>query len=352
MRTLAAALVPALLGAAVWAGDAPAPAPAAGPPGEAQLLGVRLIWNQAPHNAFTDLVRFKDQWFCVFREGTGHVSHDGKVRIISSADGDAWAPAALLSAPGDLPDLRDPKITLTPDGRLMITAAAAMRTVKPPRHQTYAWFSSDGKDWGRPEAIGEPNVWLWRITWHKGAAWGVGYAAGGGGARLYRSPDGRRFEVHVERLFDKGFPNEASLEFLDDDTCLCLLRRDGQPSTAMLGTARPPYTEWTWKDLGVRIGGPRLVRLADGRLVAGARRYDGSVRTSLMWLDAGGGALREFLRLPSGGDTSYPGLVMHGGLLWVSYYSSHEGKTGIYLARVRLPGAVGGAAGVIPPARG
>ena len=35
-------------------------------------------------------------------------------------------------------------------------------------------------------------------------------------------------------------------------------------------------------------------------------------------------------------DTSYPGLVWHEGQLWVSYYSSHEGKTSIYLARVRL----------------
>jgi hypothetical protein len=28
-------------------------------------------------------------------------------------------------------------------------------------------------------------------------------------------------------------------------------------------------------------------------------------------------------------------MVWHDGLLWVSYYASHEGKTGIYLARVR-----------------
>ena len=46
--------------------------------------------------------------------------------------------------------------------------------------------------------------------------------------------------------------------------------------------------------------------------------------------------MTEFLALPSGGDTSYPGLVWHDGLLWVSYYASHEGKTSIYLAKVRL----------------
>ena len=43
------------------------------------------------------------------------------------------------------------------------------------------------------------------------------------------------------------------------------------------------------------------------------------------------------LTLPSGGDTSYPGLVWHDGLLWVSYYSSHEGKSAIYLAKVKVP---------------
>ena len=49
--------------------------------------------------------------------------------------------------------------------------------------------------------------------------------------------------------------------------------------------------------------------------------------------------MKKFLDLPSGGDTSYAGLVMHQGLLWVSYYSSHEGKSSIYLARVKLPDA-------------
>jgi len=48
------------------------------------------------------------------------------------------------------------------------------------------------------------------------------------------------------------------------------------------------------------------------------------------------GTLTEFLILPSGGDTSYPGLVWHEDQLWVSYYSSHEEKTAIYLARGKV----------------
>jgi len=42
------------------------------------------------------------------------------------------------------------------------------------------------------------------------------------------------------------------------------------------------------------------------------------------------------LTLPSGGDCSYPGLVWHENLLWMSYYSSHEGKTSIYLAKIEI----------------
>ena len=34
-----------------------------------EVITVRKIWDKAPHNAFTDLVRFQDRWFCVFREG-------------------------------------------------------------------------------------------------------------------------------------------------------------------------------------------------------------------------------------------------------------------------------------------
>ena len=56
-------------------------------------------------------------------------------------------------------------------------------------------------------------------------------------------------------------------------------------------------------------------------------------------LDGAGGSVYEgkrCLALPSGGDTSYPGLVWHDNLLWMTYYASHEGKANIYLARIRF----------------
>ena len=306
------------------------------------LVDVRKIWDAAPHNAFTDLIRLGDRWLCTFREAAGHMSSDGKVRVIASARGEDWSSLALLETPSSLPDLRDPKITAMPDGRLMLTAAAARREGQTTELRMYTWFSSDGATWSAPVEVGEKNIWLWRPTWHRGRAYSVGYhIARQWFVRLYASEDGRSLETVVPRLFEESFPNEASLVFRADESCCCLLRRDGAVRTAQFGTAAPPYTEWTWRDLGRRIGGPDAICLPDGRLLAAGRLYEGETdddaRTALWWLDPQGPALEEFLRLPSGGDTSYPGLVLHDGLLWVSYYASHEGKTSIYLAKVKLP---------------
>lgn len=301
--------------------------------GDQTLRSVRRIWDRAPHNAFTDLIRFRDRWFCVFREGAAHVSPDGRLRVIWSDDGERWRPGPVLIQPGA--DLRDAKINATPDGRLMLSGAAAYPEGGPVRHQTFAWFSSDGFRWSDPAPIGEPDVWLWRVTWHDGTAYGVGYGtAGDRFTRLYSSRDGRRFEVLVPRLHDRGYPNEHSFAFLPDGRCLCLLRRDEGTASGLLGTATAPYTRWEWKDLGLRIGGPHLLRLPDGRLAAAVRLHDGRVRTGVCWLDPDAGRLSEFLSLPSGGDTSYAGLAWHQQELWVSYYSSHEQKTSIYLARL------------------
>lgn len=105
----------------------------------AKLLEVRKVWDQAPHNAFTDLVRFQDRWYCVFREGKSHVWPDGALRVVASADGVKWRSAALLTSPDS--DLRDAKITVTPDGRLMLSGAEAMHDRSRKSHQSLVWFS-------------------------------------------------------------------------------------------------------------------------------------------------------------------------------------------------------------------
>jgi hypothetical protein len=185
--------------------------------------------------------------------------------------------------------------------------------------------------------VADRNVWLWRLAWNGGVGYGVGYDTGREKfVRLYKTADGRKFETVVESLLAEESPNESGLLFEPDGTLLCLLRRDGKPGHGLFGAAKAPYTKWEWKDVGAKIGGPQLIRLKDGRLIGGVRLYDGGARTSVVEIDRATGKLTELLKLPSGGDTSYPGIVFHQEQLWISYYSSHERKTSIYLARVRL----------------
>lgn len=304
-----------------------------GPIPPATLVSCHMIWDKASHNAFTSLLRHEDKWYCTFREGAGHARGDGVLRVLTSTDGDTWQSLARVTCEGK--DLRDPQLSVTPRGELMLNTAAVTSANGGHHFQSMTFFSSDdGKTWSDGTEVGDPNVWLWRVTWHKGTAYGIGYStAKNKFIRLYKSTDGRQFDTLVENLGVDQYPNETKLLFLEDDSCLCLLRRGG---TGLIGKAQPPYTNWTWKDLNRSIGGPDMVQLPDGRFVAAVRLLDKPVRTALCWVDPETGTLTEFMTLPSGGDTSYPGLVLHDGLLWVSYYASHEGKTSIYLAKVRF----------------
>src|SRR5688572_28517770 len=88
------------------------------------LISVEKIWDVGRHNAFTDLIRYQNQWFCTFREGEHHVGGDGKIRVLVSRDGKKWESAALLEENGI--DLRDPKFSITPDERLMLVIGGSV----------------------------------------------------------------------------------------------------------------------------------------------------------------------------------------------------------------------------------
>lgn len=308
-------------------------------PAQARVVSVAKIWDQARHNAFTDLLWHDGKFFCVFREGQAHVSPDGALRVLTSPDGKAWQSAALITS--DKADLRDAKINLAPDGRLMLCGAGALHDRSRATHQSMVWYSNDGSKWSDAIDIGEPNYWIWRVTWNGPTAYGVGYATGKTErtTRLYRSTDGRRFEPIVAPLTVDGHPNESTLLFPNREEALCLMRREQGDRLAWLGSSRAPFEKWSWRPLNAQVGGPNFLQLPDGRYVVAGRRYPGGAKTQLWWLDPKHAELTEIVTLPSGGDTSYPGLVFRDNLLSVSYYSSHEGKTSIYFAQVELPPA-------------
>jgi len=302
------------------------------------VLSVNKVWSAAPHNAFTDLVRYRDRWVCAFREAPEHKGGipDSRIRLLTSDDeGETWRDAgSLADARGDI---RDAKMAVMPDGRLMLLTAIQLFDKSAGTHQSIAYFTDDLRTWDGPHDVGDPDYWMWAITWHDGAGYTIGYnAAAGYVARLYKTTDGLNYETLVDTVNVTTKPNESAIVF-DGDTAYCLLRAFGP---AYIGTAQPPYDAWAWKKLPEPVGGPELILMPGGRLLGGGRLYlpDKTRTTSLLWIDPHTAQLEEALRLPSGGDTSYPGFVLRDGVLYVSYYSSHEdgGKSSIYFARIAV----------------
>src|SRR5207302_11431179 len=106
-----------------------------------------------------------------------HVDGDGKIRVLESADGQRWAPIALIAEEGI--DLRDPKLSITPDDQLMIVAGGSVYrgTKTLMGRQPRVMFSRDGREWTAPRRVLSEGDWLWRVTWHEGRAYGVSYNA-------------------------------------------------------------------------------------------------------------------------------------------------------------------------------
>ncbi len=326
LRFLAAACIIAFLGSEQLYGAE-----------KADIRTLDRIWGTAEHSAFTDLINHLGEWFCVFREGEGHVyGRDGQIRVIHSTDGESWKSAAVLREDGV--DLRDPKISLAPDGRLMIVMGGSVydgRTLV--TRQSRVAFSADGRSWTAPQKVLSPGEWLWRVTWRGDEGYGTAYGSAAEGEwslRLYRTRNGTDYEF-IAPLEIGGRPNETTLRFASDGRMIAFVRREGGDAVAWIGSSLPPYTEWKWHLTQHRVGGPNFVILPDGRMWAAGRSYPGGAKTAMGRMTETG--YEPILTLPSGGDTSYPGLVWHEGLLWMSYYSSHEGKAAIYLAKISLP---------------
>jgi len=315
---------------------------------KAEIVEVKKIWDAGQHNAFTDLVRWHDRWWCTFRESDAHVGGDGAIRILTSIDGERWESTARLTEQGV--DLRDPKFSVTPAGKLMLNCGGSIyvgTTLK--GKQSRVMFSEDGRHWTAPQRILHEGEWCWRVTWHDGVAYAAVYRSTGSsstpgpewGLVLYRSRDGVAWEL-VKEMEVKGRPNETTLRFAPNGAMIAMVRREAADTMGYIGRAPPPYTQWTWQASNHRLGGPNFIRLPSGVWLAGTRDYanlkqgtKAGAKTMLAELEKDG-RLERLATFPSGGDNSYPGLVWHDGLLWMSYYSSHEGKTSIYLAKIRI----------------
>jgi len=145
----------------------------------------------------TDLVRFKGAWYCGFREAEIHSGHpSGRARITRSSDGDRWDTAALFD--WDCADVREPKFSITAEGRLMVNTSLnfcsrearddgkyyQLDQAGTPEtdaeemvaRQSVTWLSADGTNWSSAFACPTGvNTWRWEVSWHNGMGYSVGY---------------------------------------------------------------------------------------------------------------------------------------------------------------------------------
>lgn len=311
---------------------------------------IKQIWSNGSHCAFTSIERFKGRYYCTFREGESHIfdskgNAEGKVRILASDDGEKWESVAFIGKAGF--DLRDPKLSITPDGRLMVIIGGSIyRNRVLESCEPHVVFSEDGKTFSEPKPIEldkrmhTGHDWLWRVTWQGDEGYGISYSKASNNEiiiHLMKTSDGVKYEL-VKTFSHNGYPNEATIRFLPDGRMAILLRRDAGDCKAMWGLSRAPYTEWEWKKLDIRLGGPDFIVLDDDHIVAGGRtHYAPKAPCTRLFTVTNDGKFKESVLLPSGGDNSYPGFVTAGDEVWVCYYSTHETKNAsIYLAKIPM----------------
>lgn len=308
---------------------------------------VEKIWGDGQHCAFTSLIEFKGRYYCAFREGESHIfdkngNAEGKIRVLVSGNGRKWKSAALTGKDGI--DLRDPKLSVTPDGRLMVSLGGSIyREGKFKSAHSHVTFSNDGKTFSVPEPVNinrdsdSNRNWVWRVTWQGNTGYAVNYE-GKNEIFLLSTEDGINYDV-IRNFEFTEFPNESTIRFLNDGRMSMIVRRERGERHAFWGVSQAPFTVWEWTELPMYIGGPDHIVLKDGKIIAGGRSLFSpkSPKTVIFSVDPEKGTFHERLVLPSGGDTSYPGFLVVGKELWISYYSTHETpNASIYLAKIPL----------------
>ncbi len=310
---------------------------------KAELVSVEKIWDKAGHSGSTDITRFKNLFYCCFREADSGTAGEGVIRTLLSASGKTWIDNGVVSESGA--DLRDPKLIVTPDEKRLYLLSGGISATqgRQPRYAT----TMDGKVWTPTQKLLAKGDWLWRVSVNPadkrfyGASFNIHPSSGGPAPekewslKTYASTDGSVWQLS-SIMNVSGQPGETTLRFLKDGSAMALVSRQGADRKGVIGTAKAPYRDWTWAATGLPLGGPNFIELPDGKLIAASRGFGATPGAHVVLFAMTANSMTPILELPSGGDCSYPGLYWHDDLLHVTYYSSHEGKAAIYYAQVRI----------------
>ncbi len=295
---------------------------------------VRAVVADGKHNAFTAFVRWKGAYWLCFRKAESHNSGDGDLIVLRSTDTKTWTETLRLDI---LPDDRDPQFLATED-RLFLYDPA----LKGGQLTSYVVFTGDGTTWSNPQPVYKPTYIFWKPETRAGKFWATAHVKSRDGkardVHLIVSDDGLEW-TQVSKMRGGNWESETTIHFLSDTRIVAFLRQKyGSPQASLL-FADAPFEEWEQRPLTQMHFSGHDAYTFDGVHVLVSRAFEKGregAHTMIYTFDDEAD-LTPYCRLPSGGDCSYPGVVREGDELLVSYYSSHEGSTNIYLARVPMP---------------
>ncbi|MEX6688447.1 hypothetical protein QTN47_13115 [Danxiaibacter flavus] len=301
------------------------------------LTNFGKIWSNNNYSAFTDLIRYNNLWYCVFREADSHVGTNGTIRVLVSDNARNWRSLSVLQIPEN--DLRDPKFVINFKHELCIYAGAIH---KPNSLQNIVWvLNTSDLIWGNPINMQVKDDWLWRINNNLKEMYSFAYSGNGNaGTKIsyYLSDAGSfpNFKLQRANIIDDGCPSETAMTF-QDSTIYVIARRDCGDKNSWLGISDQAVRKIEWFNLNMILQSPSMINTPHGIFVAGRIYPPSDIKVAIFKLNTSNRALEKITNLPSGYDTGYPGLAFYNDSLYISYYSADESNfRAIYLSAYKL----------------
>ncbi|WP_342330322.1 hypothetical protein [Pedobacter sp. FW305-3-2-15-E-R2A2] len=294
------------------------------------------VWDEAPHNGFTDLTLFKGKFYLVFREGTSHGSNDGAIRILKSDDGKSFSAIARFA--DEQFDLRDPKIVNMGDSLLYLQYGMADRG-KGIMRNGIKW-SKNGDEWESGRFTSKDKWWLWGVSMVDKELMSIGYS-------FYKNDYNNLYVSkklgHYDEVGSIQTGNLSSGETSlasNKDTIFCAIRATHYSLPSYIGYAtKKKLKDWKCFSQNPKLilGGPKMFFLPNRKLYLLTRSANsGSLQTDLFLVDRKTFELSYILTLPSSGDNGYGGIAFDKKNLFISYYSTFNSKSQILIARFPL----------------
>ena len=308
----------------------------------------KVYGNGSKYCAFTSLVKRGAFYYLAFREADSHVGEGdyGIIIILRSKDAKYWEQYQILDA--ENVDLRDPNLSVTPNGRLLLLCGARIHHPDG-YYYTKSYYAiendkafSEVQPLNIPAEIDDPYCcWLWKLTWMGTHGYGAAYRNDGISNKLtlLSTTDGINYAVVADISADRVI-NETSIAILPNNEMIALFRSDRE---GYICHSLPPYTEWNLKKINIYLAGHDLI-ISGNQLICATRLATNIGERTALWFGDLEGNFQWSYILPSsgvGGGTAYSGIIEEKEKLLISYYSMHQAaKPSIYLAtipKVNLP---------------